>query len=209
MSDFTLSAVARADSGKGASRRLRRENGVPAIVYGGETAPVTITLKANELNKALESEAFYSSVINLSVDGKAETVILKDLQRHPAKAMIWHADFLRVNKDTVIKATVPLHFINEEKCKGVKLNGGIIVHQMTTLDIICDAAHLPEYIEVDVTDLDVGDSIHLTELKLPEGVEAQALTHGDEDHDTSIVSVAAPKGPAADAEGEEEAEGEE
>ena len=198
MSEFTQSAVARADSGKGASRRLRRENGVPAIVYGGESAPVTITLKANELNKALESEAFYSSVINLSVDGKAETVILKDLQRHPAKALIWHADFLRVNKDTVIKATVPLHFVNEEKCKGVKLNGGILVHQMTTLDIVCDAAHLPEFIEVDVADLDVGESIHLTELKLPEGVQAQALTHGEEDHDTSIVSVAAPKGPAAD-----------
>ncbi|MDF1762736.1 MAG: 50S ribosomal protein L25/general stress protein Ctc [Oleibacter sp.] len=208
MSDaFNLSAVTREDSGKGASRRLRRENGVPAIVYGGKAGgndrkPTSITLKSNELNKLLESEAFYSSIINLTVDGKDEQVILKDLQRHPAKNMIWHADFLRVSKNSKIKAHVPLHFINEEKCKGVKIGGGIISHQLTSLDIICSAGDLPEFIEVDVIDLELGGVIHLTDLKMPKGVEIQALTHGEE-HDTSVVSVNAPKiAPAGDEEEE-------
>ena len=134
MSDvFTLSAELREDAGKGASRRLRRENGVPAIVYGGKAGgndrkPQAIIMKANELNKLLESEAFYSSVITLNVAGKEEQVILKDLQRHPAKNMIWHADFLRVSKNTKIKAHVPLHFINEETCVGVKTGGGVVAH---------------------------------------------------------------------------------
>jgi len=211
--EFTLAAELRTDEGKGASRRLRRANGVPAVVYGGKAGgndrkPVSITLKANELNKALESEAFYSSVITLTVDGKEETVILKDLQRHPAKALIWHADFLRVSKNTKIKAHVPLHFINEESCKGVKLGGGKIMHQMTSLDIVCAAGDLPEFIEIDLANAEVGTVIHLSDLKLPKGVEALALTHGEE-HDTAVVTVTAPKGDAADEEGGEEAAGEE
>ncbi len=209
MSEFTLSAVVREDAGKGASRRLRRENGVPAIVYGGKAGgndrkPTAITLKANELVKALESEAFYSSIITLDVDGKSEQVILKDLQRHPAKTLIWHADFLRVNKSTKIKAHVPLHFINEESCVGVKLGGGKIAHQMTSLDIICAAGDLPEFIEIDLADVEVGTVIHLSDLKLPKGVESLALSHGPE-HDTSVVTVAAPKGAAADDEESEDA----
>ena len=202
MSDFTLSAATREDSGKGASRRLRRENLVPAIIYGGKAGgndrkPTAITIKANELNKALEFEAFYSSIVTLSVDGKEEQVILKDLQRHPAKALIWHADFLRVNKNTKIKAHVPLHFLNEEKCKGVKVGGGKVMHQLTSLDIICTAGDLPEFIEVDLAAMDLGDAIHLSDLKLPKGVESLALSHGPE-HDTSVVSVIAPKGSASD-----------
>ena len=205
MSDvFTLSAVTREDAGKGASRRLRRANGVPAIVYGGSAEPTPITLKANELVKVLESEAFYSSVINLSVDGKEEQVILKDLQRHPAKELIWHADFLRVTKNSKIKAHVPLHFINEDTCVGVKMGGGTISHQLTSLDIICSAADLPEFIEVDLAEVEVGTILHISDLKLPEGVESLALSHGS-DHDTSVVSVTAPKG-STDEETEEEAE---
>ena len=209
MSEFTLSAVVREDAGKGASRRLRRENGVPAIVYGGKAGgndrkPTSITLKANEVVKALESEAFYSSIITLDIDGKNEQVILKDLQRHPAKDLIWHADFLRVNKSTKIKAHVPLHFINEESCVGVKLSGGTIAHQMTSIDIICAAGDLPEFIEIDLADADVGTVIHLSDLNLPKGVESLALSHGAE-HDTSVVTVAAAKGSAADDEESEEA----
>ncbi|WP_320820495.1 50S ribosomal protein L25/general stress protein Ctc, partial [Thalassolituus sp.] len=197
MSDvFTLSAELREDAGKGASRRLRRENGVPAIVYGGKAGgndrkPQAIIMKANELNKLLESEAFYSSVITLNVAGKEEQVILKDLQRHPAKNMIWHADFLRVSKNTKIKAHVPLHFINEDTCVGVKTGGGVVAHQLTSLDIICNAGDLPEFIEVDLIALEVGGHIHLSDLKLPKGVESLALSHGAE-HDTSVVSIAMP-----------------
>ncbi|MDK2777228.1 MAG: 50S ribosomal protein L25/general stress protein Ctc [Pseudomonadota bacterium] len=208
MSEYTLSAELREDAGKGASRRLRRENGVPAIVYGGKAGgndrkPTAITLKANELNKLLEDEAFYSSIITLNVGGKDEQVILKDLQRHPAKALVWHADFLRVNKSTKIKATVPVHFTNEEACVGVKLGGGKITHQLTSLDIVCSAGDLPEFIEVDMSNVEVGTVVHLSDLKLPKGVEAQALTHGAE-HDTAVVTVAAAPKAAADEEGEAE-----
>ena len=210
MSEFTLNAEIREDSGKGASRRLRRENGVPAIVYGGKAGsndrkPQSITLKANELARALEEEAFYSSIITLTVGDKSEQVILKDLQRHPAKDLIWHADFWRVTKSTKIKADVPLHFINEDSCVGVKMGGGKIAHQLTNLDIICSAGDLPEFIEIDMANVEVGTVIHLSDLKLPKGVESLALSHGA-DHDTSVVTVIAPKGGAAEEEGEEAAE---
>jgi len=198
MSEFNLSAELREDAGKGASRRLRRENAVPAIVYGGKAGgndrkPQAIVLKANELNKVLENEAFYSSVITLTIGEKAEQVVLKDLQRHPSKALIWHADFLRVSKTTKIKAHDPLHFINEESCVGVKTGGGKIAHQLTSLDIICNAGDLPEFIEVDLANAEAGTVIHLSDLKLPKGVESLALSHGPE-HDTSVVTVIAPKG---------------
>ncbi|UXD86817.1 50S ribosomal protein L25/general stress protein Ctc [Thalassolituus hydrocarboniclasticus] len=198
MSEFNLSAELREDAGKGASRRLRRENAVPAIVYGGKAGgndrkPQAIVLKANELNKVLENEAFYSSVITLTIGEKAEQVVLKDLQRHPSKNLIWHADFLRVSKSTKIKAHVPLHFINEESCVGVKTGGGKIAHQLTSLDIICNAGDLPEFIEVDLANAEAGTVIHLSDLKLPKGVESLALSHGPE-HDTSVVTVIAPKG---------------
>jgi large subunit ribosomal protein L25 len=199
MSDFNLSAELRADSGKGASRRLRRANGVPAIVYGAGAEPVAITMKANELNKLLESEAFYSSIINLNVAGNTETVVLKDLQRHPSQPLIWHADFLRVSADTTIKAHIPLHFLNEESCVGVKMGGGKITHQLTSIDVICHADHLPEFITVDLIAVEVGTVIHLSDLVMPEGVQSLALSHGAE-HDTAVVSVLAPKG------GEESAE---
>jgi len=210
MSEFTLSAELREDAGKGASRRLRRENSVPAIVYGGKAGgndrkPTAIKLKANELNKLLEDEAFYSSIISLNVGGKEEQVILKDLQRHPAKPIVWHADFLRVSKSTKIKATVPVHFINEEACVGVKLGGGKITHQLTSLDIICSAGDLPEYVEVDMAAVEVGTILHLSDLKLPKGVESAALSHGVE-HDTAVVTVAAVKGGSDEDEAEESAE---
>lgn len=201
MSDFILSAELREDSGKGASRRLRRENGVPAIIYGGkaggnERKPVAVTLKFNELSKALESEAFYNSIITLNIAGKDEQVLLKDLQRHPAKAIIWHADFLRVSKTTKIKAHVPLHFINEDTCVGVKTGGGKIAHHLTSIDVLCAAGNLPEFIEVDLANVEAGASVYLSDLKLPKGVESAELSHGA-DHDDAIASVIVQKGEEA------------
>lgn len=199
MSDFVLNAEVREDSGKGSSRRLRHANLIPAIIYGGtkKQKPQSISIKENEFNKALESESFYSSVVTLNVGGKEEQVVLKDLQRHPAKALIWHADFLRVNKNTVLKTTIPLHFVNEDSCVGVKIGGGSIAHQMSSVEVTCSATNLPEFIEVDVAELNVGDIVHLSDLKLSKGVEITALTHGDE-YDSAVVSVNAAKSSSND-----------
>ena len=191
--DYALNAKARDNVGKGASRRLRRlAEQVPAIIYGGEKAPENITLAHNELAHALENEAFYSQIITLDVDGKKQDVILKDLQRHPAKALILHADFLRVSKNQKLHTNIPLHFINEESSVGIKQQGGIAAHSMNDLEIVCLPADLPEYIEVDVTDVEVGQTLHISDIKLPEGVESVALSHG-EDHDLPIFSINKPK----------------
>lgn len=205
--DFKLNAQARDLQGKGASRRLRRlENKVPAIVYGGKKKPANITIAHNELIKQLENEAFYSHIIELDIDGKTENVILKDLQRHPAKALVMHADFLRVSKTKKLKTTVPLHFINEDVCEAVKLYGCTVAHSMTELEITCLPANLPEYIEVDFTEAEAGSVIHISDLKLPKGVESVALNHGA-DHDLTVAVVNKPKASAASEEegGEEEA----
>ncbi|MCV6626666.1 MAG: 50S ribosomal protein L25/general stress protein Ctc [Cellvibrionaceae bacterium] len=201
--DFKLNALPRDVSGKGASRRLRRlENKVPAIVYGGKKKPAQITVAHNELIKHLENEAFYSHIIELDIDGKSENVILKDLQRHPAKALIIHADFLRVSKTKKFKTTVPLHFINEDSCEAVKLQGGTISHKMTELEITCLPADLPEFIEVDFANVELGAVIHISDLKLPKGVESVALSHGD-DHDLPVAAVNKPKSSGASNEAEE------
>ena len=191
--DYALNAKARDNVGKGASRRLRRlAEQVPAIIYGGEKAPESITLAHNELAHALENEAFYSQIITLDVDGKKQDVILKDLQRHPAKALILHADFLRVSKNQKLHTNIPLHFINEESSVGIKQQGGIAAHSMNDLEIVCLPADLPEYIEVDVSEVEVGQTLHISDIKLPEGVESVALSHG-EDHDLPIFSINKPK----------------
>jgi large subunit ribosomal protein L25 len=192
--NFTLEASARDVSGKGASRRLRREQGlVPAIVYGGDKAPVNVSVMHKELVKHLESEAFYSHIITLNIGGQAESVILKDLQRHPAKAVVLHADFLRVSASTKITVSVPLHFINEAACVGVKMGGGLINHLLTQLEISCLPSALPEYIEVDMAEMDIGQTLHISDLKLPAGVTSVALAHGAE-HDLPVVAVNKPKG---------------
>lgn len=204
--DFVLDAQIREDAGKGASRRLRRQNMVPAIIYGGKSDPQNISVESKELFKHLENEAFYSHIISLNVAGKSEDVILKDLQRHPAKAVIFHADFLRVSKDQKLTTNVPLHFINEDSVKGVKLQGGVITHNMTQLEITCLPAALPEYIEVDVADMEVGQILHISDLKLPSGVESVALAHG-EDHDLPVAAINKPKGAGTE-EADDSAEGE-
>ena len=208
-SEYTVNAKARTDVGKGASRRLRRlASEVPAIIYGGDKAPQMISIPHKDLVWFLEDEAFFSSVLTIDVDGNKESVVIKDLHRHPAKAQILHADFLRVSADTKITLQVPLHFINEEGCHGVKMQGGSITHAMTELEVQCLPKDLPEFIEVDMLDLKTGDIVHISDLKLPAGVESTALILG-EDHDSAVASVQAPRGGgSSDDDAEEDSEGE-
>ncbi|NIB40144.1 50S ribosomal protein L25/general stress protein Ctc [Pseudomaricurvus alkylphenolicus] len=206
--DFVLNAEIREDAGKGASRRLRRLEGqAPAIIYGGDKAPVNIQIPHKDLIKQLENEAFYSHVITINVGGDAESVLLKDLQRHPAKAIVMHADFLRVDANKKVTVKVPLHFVNEDTSKGVKLQGGKVSHNLTELEVSCLPSNLPEFIEVDLAEVEAGQIVHISDLKLPEGVTSVALSHGA-DHDSAVASINKPKGSAADegeAEGGEEA----
>src|SRR5690554_4216832 len=207
--DFVLHATSRSDLGKGASRRLRRlADQVPAIVYGGgNRKPVSISLSHKDLSKQLENEAFYSHIISLVIDDKAEDVILKDLQRHPAKPQIMHADFFRVSKTKKLQTSVPLHFLNEDTSKGVKQQGGQIIHNMVQLEVSCLPANLPEFIEVDLADVEVGQVVHISDIKLPKGVTSVALSQGA-DHDLPVVAINKPKGASEDAAAEDEADSE-
>ncbi|WP_251978330.1 50S ribosomal protein L25/general stress protein Ctc [Salinicola avicenniae] len=192
MSQYTLNANVRTELGKGASRRLRRKNEqVAAIIYGGEAAPQPITIDKPAFYKAIEDEAFFSSVIDLKVDGKSEQVVIRDLQRHPYKALITHADFMRVDATHELTLNVPLHFLNEETCKGVKDEGGVLHVLNNDVQISCLPSKLPEYLEVDVANLGLGETIHLSDIKLPEGVTLVELSHGEE-HDYGVVSVTQP-----------------
>jgi large subunit ribosomal protein L25 len=190
--DFNINAESRTDVGKGASRRLRHAGKVPGIIYGSGKDPVSFTVVHSDLMHHLEHEAFYSHILTVTIDGKAQKAVLKDLQRHPAKPRILHVDFLRVGANDTIHMQVPVHFINEEASVGVKA-GGLVSHLMTTIEITCKASDLPEYLQVDITDLDVGASLHLSDIGLPKGVAITALTHGA-DHDLPVVSIHAPKG---------------
>jgi large subunit ribosomal protein L25 len=190
--------VTRSEQGKGASRRLRREGLVPGIIYGGDKAPEMFATRHNELLQHLEHEAFYSHILQVNIDGRKESVVLKDLQRHPAKPFVTHLDLMRVSAGDRIKMHVPLHFINEATAPGVKA-GGQVSHTMTDVEVICEAKDLPEFIEVDMGGMQVGDVVHLSELSLPQGVALVALSHGDEaDHDAAVVSVHAARGGGAD-----------
>ena len=202
---IVLNAVARKDVGKGASRRLRHAEKVPGIIYGGEAAPVQITMEARTVRKALESEAFYSQIITLEVDGAAQQVILKDLQRHPAKENAMHMDFLRVDATQAITTNIPLHFLNEENCVGVKIGGGIISHTRVEVEVKCLPADLPEFIEVDMAEVELGGHVHVSDLVLPQGVEL--VVHGQ---DQDVASVMATRGTKEDdEEASEEAASEE
>ncbi|EED36590.1 ribosomal protein L25, Ctc-form [Luminiphilus syltensis NOR5-1B] len=165
---------------------------MPAVVYGTDKEPTSITLIRKDFEKMLEAETFYTAIIDIDVEGTHESVILKDLQRHPAKGFPMHADFLRINADTELKVAIPIHFMNEDTCVGVKVNGGVIQRQETDIEVSCLPRNIPEYIEVDMAALDIGDSIHLTDVTLPEGVVSTALEFG-ELTDLMIVSVVAPR----------------
>ncbi len=202
MVDFALNAKVRSDIGKGASRRLRRlDNQVPAIIYGLDKTPENISLASNELTHALENEAFYSHIIELDVNNNKQNVILKDVQRHPAKVEILHVDFLRVDLTQKLTIRVPLHFINEEECHGVKMEGGQISHSTNELEVECLPGDIPEYIEVDMTAITLGQTLHISDVKLPEGVTSVALSHG-EDHDLPVAAVNKSKAVEEDTEGD-------
>jgi len=197
-SDFELQAELRTDKGKGASRRLRRQADlVPAILYGAGRDPQPISIPHKDLHKACENEAFFSHIITIQAEGKKQEAILKDLQRHPAKDRIMHADFFRVQMDQEITVSVPLHFVNEEACVGVKQAGGQISHNMNELEISCLPGNLPEYIEVDLINLNVGESIHMSQVSLPEGLTIPSLSQG-EDHDHVVAAVNAPRRAESD-----------
>lgn len=189
---FELNAQVRNDSGKGASRRLRREGKVPAIMYGGGQPPVGLVLEQNPLRHSLENEAFYSHILTVNVDGQPVQAVLKDLQRHSYRPIILHMDLQRISETEELRMHVPLHFIGEAVAPGVKLGGGIISHLVTDVEVSCLPRHLPEYLEVDVSNLQLNQTLHLSDVKLPEGVRILALAHGAE-HDLPVVSVHVPR----------------
>ncbi len=204
-----LVAEFREDQGKGASRRLRKEGKVPAILYGAGRQPRSISLQHNKLQRALEDESFYSSVLNIMVGDKSQEAILKDLQRHPAKNQILHVDLQRIVAGETIRMSVPLHFTGEDVAPGVKLQGGVVAHLINEVEVVCLPKDLPEYIEVDVSELDIDSIVHLSEIKLPKGVEVPQLAQGS-DYDQPVVSISKPRAAVeatADADDEGAAEG--
>ena len=192
MATIFLEAETRTLQGKGASRRLRRlDNKVPAVLYGGDKKPQLLHLLHNKVVKALETESIYSSVFDLHVDGKVEHVILKDLQRHPYKPVVLHMDLQRVSPKDILIKMIPLHFVNEQSAKGVKA-GGMVNHTMSQVEIRCQAKDLPEFIEVDLSDLELNGVIHLSDLKLPKSVKL-AIDPTEGDHDHPVVSIHLPR----------------
>lgn len=185
---FTLRAEPREVAGKGASRRLRREGLVPAVIYGGDKPPQSITMDHNEVDKSLANEAFYSHILTLQLEGAEQQAIVKDVQRHPYRRAILHLDFQRVLADQEISVNVPLHFLGEDVCVGVKSGGGTVSHVQTEVAVTCLPRYLPEYLEVDVSQLEVGDSVHLSDIVVPEGVTITELTYGEE-HDVAVATV--------------------
>lgn len=196
---FELNANKRELQGSGASRRLRRANKVPGIIYGGAGAPVLIELDHNDILLALRKEAFHSSVLSIKLGGAVETVLLRDSQMHPYKPLVLHVDFLRVDATHAIHQKVPLHFINADVAVGVKIGGGVVSHAMNEIDVTCLPQDLPAFIEVDLKDLDSGQTLHVSQLSFPNGVKP--VLHGDDDQ--VVVAITVKK--AAAAEGEEAA----
>jgi large subunit ribosomal protein L25 len=194
---FEFVADSRVCSGKSAARRARRAGTVPAVIYGGHGEPQMLVLNHNEVIKHLEHEAVYSHVLDVTIDGKTEKAILKGVQRNPARVQIQHLDFLRVNMSEVVKVHVPLHFTNEHTSVGGK-KGGIAAHSMVDVEISCLPMFLPEFIEVNLTDLDIGATLHLSDLVLPAGVEIVALAQGA-DHNLPVASMMASKASKDDA----------
>lgn len=187
---FKLDATKRTDVGKGASRRLRHAGKVPAIIYGAGKDPQSINLDHIAFGKSLDNEAFYSHVLTLNVEGKTEKVILRDLQRHPFKVRILHADFQRVSDKEKLTMRVPLHFVGGDLSPGVKLSGGVVSHLVSEVEVECLPANLPEYLEVDLSHLELNQMIHLADIKLPAGVDLIDLLHND---NKSVVTVYVPR----------------
>jgi len=188
--DINVQATSRSVFGKGASRRLRRDNLVPAILYGANEQPQALALKHNEVQKHLENESFYSQLLMLSVDGgDVVRTVLRDVQRHPFKQQILHLDFQRVVAGAELQVTVALHYLGEDVCPGVKNEGGLISHNDNEVTIACRPRDIPEFLEVDMSEMSVGDSAHLSDIKMPEGVRLVDLTEKGDDSDRAIASV--------------------
>lgn len=188
---FEFVAKNREKSGKSAAKAVRRQGDIPAVIYGGGRVPEMLILEHNEVIKHLVHEAVYSHVLDVTVDGKTEKAVLKGIQRHPSKSRVLHMDFMRVNESDKIKVHVPLHFINEATSVGVK-KGGVAAHAMVEVEVSCLSSNLPEFIAVDLANLDVGESLHLSDLVLPAGVSVVELTHGT-NHNQPVVSIMASK----------------
>ncbi|MBE9561831.1 MAG: 50S ribosomal protein L25/general stress protein Ctc [Proteobacteria bacterium] len=206
MENFEINAQRRTDMGKGASRRLRRTGYTPAIIYGSSKEPMSLMVSHNELTKHLENEAFYSHILTVNIDNQSEKVILKDLQRHPYRPIILHMDLQRVSETEKVHMRVPLHFLNEEQCLGVKQGGGVIARQKNNVDIHCLPKDLPEFIEVDLTPMELNHILHISDLILPEGVELAVQTNKGDKHDLPVVSVHLARGDKADEEEEQAVE---
>ena len=204
---FNLEAQVRTDLGKGASRRPRHADKVPAILYGADKEPVSLTLAHNKLMQAQEFEAFYSHVLTLDVDGEKVEALVKDMQRHPYKPKILHVDFLRVDASKAVHTNVPVHFINEETAPAIKTQGGHAEHHVNEIEVSCLPSQLPEFIEVDLTNVELGQTLHLSDITLPEGVSSIELAKG-ESHDLAVVTIKAAKGKAADEAADEESDAE-
>ncbi len=190
---FELNVLPREVFGKGASRRLRRKaDEIPAVIYGAEEAPQSIRISHNSVMRALENEAFYSHILTLTQDGKKQKVVVKDIQRHPYKPRVLHMDFLRISDKKPITMHVPLHFLGQDIAPGVVKEGGSVTHHMVELEIKCLPAHLPEFIEVDLSNAPLDTIVHLSQVKLPKGVELQHPVHGGDD-DLPVVSIHKPK----------------
>ncbi|MBC3764368.1 50S ribosomal protein L25/general stress protein Ctc [Neptunicella marina] len=200
---FNLDAEVRTDLGKGASRRLRHENKVPAILYGAGKDPVALTLDHDKVIQAQDFEAFYSHVLTLNIGGEKVEALVKDMQRHAYKPKVTHIDFLRVDASQAVTTQVPLHFINEASAPAIKTHGGHAEHHMADVEISCLPADLPEFLEVDLMDIELGQTLHLSDIKLPKGVSLTELAKG-ESHDLAVVTVKLAKGGAASEEAEEE-----
>lgn len=192
-------AAKRDDKGSGASRRLRRAGRVPGIVYGEGAEPMQVSMDHNDLWHQLKHEAAHSSVLTLDIGGAKEAVLLRDMQFHPYKPQIMHVDFQRVDAGHKIHMKVPLHFLNADIAPGVKMQGGVVSHVMTEVEVICLPGSLPEYIEVDLAGLQSGSSMHLSHLKAPAGVEFVGLARGE---DPTVVTILGAKGETEAAEGE-------
>ncbi len=187
---FELSVEPRAALGRTGSRRLRKAGKVPAILYGGGEAPETMALDHNTLSHQMNREAFFTSILALKIGAKSQQVVVKDVQRHPVKPLIMHVDFLRIREDEEITLSVPIHFLNEANAKGVKEQGGVVDHLLSEVEVECLPRYLPEYLEIDVTALELNQIYHLSDIKLPEGVSLVALKHG---HDEPVVAVNPPR----------------
>jgi large subunit ribosomal protein L25 len=186
MSEHNISATSRKDEGKGASRRLRHAGLIPAVIYGGEAAPQSIQLEHEKTWLASQHEWFYSSILDLNVDGKVQKALLRDIQRHPYKQVIMHIDFQRVDENKALRTAVPLHFANEDKSPAGKSAEVVVTHELNEVVVECLPKDLPEFIELDLSALDVGQIVHLSDLKLPAGVSIPELKLGKE-HDLAVV----------------------